>query len=245
MLDLGRFFMMKQLNVLVTGIGGPIAQGILMGLKKLKHVSIIGADRRALTSGHHFCDTTYQIPRYTNKNDYIKAILKIIDEEKNDAVFPGLHLEVKIFSEFRDDIPAAVAIPKSSIFSILENKIDTYKYLEDQGFNESLPEYYAFHQNEELKAILSDKFSTQTYVVVKNAEAYGAIGSAILTNPAHYIQALDRNLPHVLDVEDYYEMSSCEGVERLVMPYIQATEYSVDVFLHEGSVVVAVPRIRA
>lgn len=237
--------MMKSLNVLVTGIGGPIAQGILMGLKKLNHVTIIGVDRRALTSGHHFCDKTYQISRYTNLPEYKKAILNIVQDENIDAVFPALHPEVKIFAEFREEIPAVVAIPKSSVFSVLENKVDTYKYLEEQGFKENLPEYYAFNQNSELQSILSNKFAELTHVVVKNAEAYGAIGSAILTDHAHYIEALDRNQPHVLDVEDYYAMSSCEGVERLVMPYIQATEYSVDVFLHDQEVVVAVPRIRA
>jgi len=51
---------MKTVNVLVTGIGGPIAQGMMMGLHQLDHIRIIGADRRALTSGHHFCDRTYQ-----------------------------------------------------------------------------------------------------------------------------------------------------------------------------------------
>ena len=52
---------MKTVNILVTGIGGPIAQGIMMGLKQMENIQIIGADRRPLTSGHHFCDKTYNI----------------------------------------------------------------------------------------------------------------------------------------------------------------------------------------
>ena len=41
---------MKTVNILVTGIGGPIAQGIMMGLKQMENIQIIGADRRPLTS---------------------------------------------------------------------------------------------------------------------------------------------------------------------------------------------------
>lgn len=236
---------MKQLNVLVTGIGGPIAQGILMGLKKLDSINIVGVDRRSLTSGHHFCDKTYQIPRYSNKIAYKKAILEIIDKEEIIAVFPGLHPEVKIFSTFINKIPAEVAIPKSSVFSVLENKVKTYHYLEDQGFDHYLPKYHSFYGNHELRQIISKHFSKETYIVVKNAEAYGAIGSAILTNHAHYIEAIDRNQNQMMAFEDYYSLPSCEGVERFIMPFIDAKEYSVDLFLHKGEVIVAVPRIRA
>jgi len=81
---------MEEINVLITGVGGPIAQGIMMGLLEVDNVNIIGADHRELTSGHHFCDTTYQIPRYTNLPEYKEAIFNIVEEEHIHAVFPGV-----------------------------------------------------------------------------------------------------------------------------------------------------------
>lgn len=90
---------MKTVNVLVTGIGGPIAQGIMMGLHQLDYIRIIGADRRALTSGHHFCDRTYQIPRYTDPSAYKHEILNIIEQENIVAVFPGLPEEITLYPE--------------------------------------------------------------------------------------------------------------------------------------------------
>lgn len=47
-----------------------------------------------------------------------------------------------------------------------------------------------------------------------------------------------------MNIEDYYDISSYEGQDRFVMPYIKGLEYSVDIFLHDDEVVVAVPRER-
>ncbi len=235
---------MKTVNVLVTGVGGPIAQGIMMGLKEIEQVRIIGADRRALTSGHHFCDATYQIPRYTDLAAYKQAILKIIADEEIVAVFPGLPPEVGIYDAFRTEIPAAVAIPESDHFKLLENKVATYKLLKAVGLEKYVPEHYSFTQNTELRQIMDKKFPHRTYVVVKPAENYGAIGTSVLTDRDHFLQAMSQNKKKYLNVEDYYDMVDFEGVERLVMPFLDSKEHSVDIYMHEGEVIVAVPRER-
>lgn len=235
---------MNEISVLVTGIGGPIAQGVLMGLIEMDNVRIIGADRRELTSGHHFCDHTYTIPRYTNLSEYKKAILHIVEKENIQAVFPGLPPEIDIYDTFRTEIPAPVALPVSEYFKVLENKVSTYHFLEDHSLSEYIPEYYSFKQNDELKQIMEEKFSEETYVVVKPSETYGAIGAATLTDREHYLKAMSQNKKKVMNIEDYYDISSYEGQDRFVMPYIKGLEYSVDIFLHDDEVVVAVPRER-
>jgi len=236
---------MKEINVLITGVGGPIAQGIMMGLLEVDNVNIVGADRRELTSGHHFCDKTYQIPRYTNLPEYKEAILNIVEEENIHAVFPGLPPEVDIYDEFRADVPAAVALPISNHFKTLENKVDTYKFLETNDLYDFVPEYYSFSKNDELRHIMENNFSDENYVVVKPSETYGAIGAATLTDRKHYLQAISQNKKKIVNKEDYYDIDSFEGRDRFAMPFIDGQEYSVDVFLHDHKVVVAVPRERA
>ncbi len=235
---------MKTVNVLVTGIGGPIAQGIMMGLQALENVRIIGADRRSLTSGHHFCDKTYQIPRYSNLADYKQAILTIIEEEDVVAVFPGLPPEVTIYEDFRAEIPVPVALPTSEHFQYLENKVSTYKLLDAEGLDRYIPEYYSFTQNTTLREIMAEKLLDETYVVVKPAENYGAIGTSVLTDREHFLKAMSENKKKYLNIEDYYDMPAFDKMERLVMPYLDSQEYSVDIYMHEGEVVVAVPRER-
>lgn len=235
---------MKKLNVLVTGIGGPIAQGIMMGLQELDNVRIIGADRRTLTSGHHLCDKTYVIPRYTQLSEYKEAILDIVSEEDIAAIFPALPQEIEIYHSFRSEIKAAVALPTSDYFEVLQNKVATYNYLETHDLEQYVPEYYSFTENRDLRQIMDERFHDKTYVVVKAAEAYGAIGSSILTDRKHFLKAVSQNKIKYLNVEDYYDMALFDGKERFVMPYLNSKEYSVDVYMHEGSLVVAVPRER-
>lgn len=235
---------MNNINILVTGIGGPIAQGILMGLVKMDNVRIIGADRRDLTSGHHFCDQTYTIPRYTDLSEYKEAILNIVDQENIQAVFPGLPPEIDIYDDFRSEISAAVALPVSDHFKVLENKVSTYHFLEAHGLPQFVPEYYSFKQNKELRQIMKEHFADEIYVVVKPAETYGAIGAATLTDREHYLKALSQNKKKTVNIDDYYDVSSYEGQDRFVMPFIEGLEYSVDIFLHNNEVIVAVPRER-
>lgn len=161
---------MKTVNILVTGIGGPIAQGIMMGLKQMENIQIIGADRRPLTSGHHFCDKTYQIPRYTDFKAYKKAILDIIETEEIAAVFPGLASEVDIYADFRSEIPVPVALPKSDHFETLNHKVNTYEFLQAVGLDRYIPEYYSFTDNAALREIMEEHFEQETYVVVKPAD---------------------------------------------------------------------------
>lgn len=235
---------MDDINILVTGIGGPIAQGILMGLNEMDNVRIIGADRRNLTSGHHFCDYTYTIPRYTNLPEYKKAILDIVDKENIQAVFPGLPPEIDIYDTFRSEIPTAVALPVSDHFKVLENKVSTYHYLESHGLSQFVPEYYSFEQNQDLRRIMKENFSNETYVVVKPSETYGSIGAATLTDRKHYLKAISQNKKKIMNIDDYYDIPSYEGRDRFIMPFIEGLEYSVDIFLHNNEVVVAVPRER-
>ena len=235
---------MKTVNILVTGIGGPIAQGIMMGLKQMENIQIIGADRRPLTSGHHFCDKTYQIPRYTDFKAYKKAILDIIETEEIAAVFPGLASEVDIYADFRSEIPVPVALPKSDHFETLNHKVNTYEFLQAGGLDRYIPEYYSFTDNAALREIMEEHFKQETYVVVKPAVNYGAIGTSVLTDREHFLKAMSENKKKYLNIEDYYDMTTFEGVERFVMPYLNSKEYSVDIFMHEGERIVAVPRER-
>src|SRR5690606_40544667 len=117
---------MKTIHVLVTGIGGPTAQGPLRGFLEKDNVFAVGADRRSLTSGNQFCDKTYQIPRFTEEESYKKAIVKIVEEEKIDVIFPSLHEEIELFQKFRKELDVLVALPESEHFDVLSDKEKVY-----------------------------------------------------------------------------------------------------------------------
>ncbi|GGF18782.1 hypothetical protein GCM10010954_16980 [Halobacillus andaensis] len=233
---------MKRINVLVTGIGGPTAQGILQGLREKENVHIIGADRRRVTSGNQFCHKTYQIPRFTQEGEYKKAIAEIVEKEKIDTVYPSLHEEIEIYETFRDELSAVVALPQSNHFEILMNKESIYEYLNEMNLASYVPRYVGFNHPKELLQLVNTHFSQDEYIVAKQVEGHGAMGYAVLTNRDNFLKALKKGQNKIVDLEDYCEVDSSE--RRIAMEYLEGMEYSVDVLIHEGEVVTAIPRER-
>ncbi|WP_411842672.1 ATP-grasp domain-containing protein [Salinicoccus sp. HZC-1] len=234
---------MSNINVLVTGIGGPIAQGIIQGLRERQDVTVIGADRRTVTAGHHFCDRTYQVPRYTDIEAYLEMIHKISENEKIDIIFPSLHEEVFIFHERRHEFKPVIALPASDDFSILMHKESVYKKLEAQGLGEFIPKYEGFNSEAGLRGIKEQLFNNDSHFVVKTVNSYASLGFAILTDKNNYIKALKAGNRNILDFEDYCRTID-ERERKLAMSLFKGKEYSVDVYLHNGRVIVAVPRER-
>lgn len=236
-------FKMGTINVLVTGIGGPIAQGIIQGLRERRDVTVIGTDRRTVTAGHHFCDRTYQVPRYTDLEAYLEAVHQISEDEKIDIIFPSLHEEVFIFHERREVFRPMIALPVSDDFPTLMHKESVYEKMEAYGLEQFIPKYRGFDTEAELRNIKDKFFNEDSHFVVKTVNSYASLGFAILTNKEHYINALKSGKRNVIDFEDY-----CRTIDirerKLAMNYFSDKEYSVDVYLHDGKVVVAVPRER-
>lgn len=133
---------MNNINVLVTGIGGPIAQGLMAGLRKRKDITIIGVDRREITGGHQFCDHTYQIAGYSKLKDYREAILDIVEKDNIKIIFPSLHEEVELYHDFKNQWNAIVALPESDLFDVLLNKEKTYQFLKENDMDEFVPKYH-------------------------------------------------------------------------------------------------------
>ncbi|SIS39622.1 ATP-grasp domain-containing protein [Salimicrobium flavidum] len=233
---------MRILNVLVTGIGGPTAQGILKGLTSLEDVFIVGADRRAQTTGNHFCDKTYRIPSHRNPAAYKEKIQEIVHKEKIDAIFPSLHEEIDIYKEFREDLPAYVALPASENYSILQDKEQVYKHLEKEGCTTYIPKYFGFQSNEELLSIREKHFPEGAPIVVKQVNGHGSLGFAILMDRPQYLEAMKQGKNKVIQFRDYMDLHYSD--RRIAMDHLEGDEYSVDVFIHEGKVIVAVPRLR-
>lgn len=233
---------MKRINVLVTGIGGPTAQGLLRGFQDKENVYAVGVDRRELTSGNQFCDKTYQIPRFKDVELYKQAIVDIIEKEKIDVIFPALHEEIALYREFRKELDLLVALPESEHFEALMDKEQTYIHLAKNGLSTYIPKYVGFTGTRNIRRIMNEHFAGDPYVVVKEVSGYGAMGFLIVTERERYLQAVRQGKNKYISIEDFSEVDS--GTRKIAMEYLSGAEYSVDVFLHEGEVIVAVPRER-
>lgn len=233
---------MKKINILVTGIGGPTAQGVLRGFLDKKNVFAVGADRRKLTSGNQFCDKTYVIPRFTATDEYQKAIKEIVELEKIDVIYPALHEEIALYEGFRDELDALVALPESADFAALMDKEKTYQHLLKNDLSKYVPRYQGFTGTADFKQLVEEYFKDEEYIIVKEVTGYGAMGFSIVTDRKRYLEAVRQGKNKFIAMDDFIEIGS--GMRRIAMEYLDGAEYSVDVFMHDHKVVVAVPRER-
>ncbi|WP_343753174.1 ATP-grasp domain-containing protein [Alkalibacterium iburiense] len=89
----------------------------------------------------------------------------------------------------------------------------------------------------------ADHFPNEKHIIVKEVEGYGATGFALLTDREEFLQAIRKQQTRIYDIEDYVE--AAPERRRLVMKQLEKPEYSVDTFVHNGQMVIAVPRNRS
>lgn len=233
---------MENINVLVTSIGGPVAQGVLKGLNEIGNTRIIGADRREITPGNLFCDNVYKIPRFTDGDVYINRLNEIIKNEAIDVFFPGHPMETDLYEEYKKHLDIPVALPQTKEYKDLLDKEQVYVKMKELGLDQYVPYYVGFSNNDELVSLKQEFFPKEERIIVKESTGYGAIGMAILTGRENYLNAKKAGNNKVVSIEDYLEISG--GTRRILMKELRKPEFSVDIYVHDSQVVVAVPRKR-
>lgn len=236
---------MDRLTVLVTSVGTPIAHGVLKGLKELnKSITIIGVESRAVTAGNKFCDRVYQVPRFLQDEEgYFNQLNEIIEKESVDALFSCHPPEIYLYEEYKERLSIPFSLPTSPHFSRLRNKEESYKWLIEEGMEKFVPTYYSFDTNEELLQIKKEFLPNEQHLIVKEVEGYGATGFALLTNREQFLEAVNKQQTRIYDINDYVEAT--QNSRRMVMKQLEKPEYSVDTYVHDGEMVIAVPRNRS
>lgn len=116
---------MNKKVVLVTGIGGNVAQSILRIIQDLKYnIRIIGVDIKAISGGNHLCDKVYKVPQGSSPK-YISVIKKICRKEKVDLIIPSTDQEIYYLARAREKLPE-VAASEQSVGHIFLDKYETW-----------------------------------------------------------------------------------------------------------------------
>jgi carbamoyl-phosphate synthase large subunit len=126
-------------NILVTGAGALLGQGILR-LLQISDFSkkIYTADPDPRSTGHWLGDYAITVPKVSEGN-YIETIKKIITEYKIDAILVGTDVELPIFSKFKDDFltnyNCKVIVSGQEVVDIANDKFLTAEFLKNNGFS--------------------------------------------------------------------------------------------------------------
>ncbi len=126
------------MNILVTGAGALLGQGILRCIRFSDNkYRIITADPNPLSSGNWLGDKAYEIPM-ANDHAYVPAIAKIILEEKIDIVLVGTDVELPKFAQYKTELessfPVTIIVASARVIGIANDKWLTAEFLRANNF---------------------------------------------------------------------------------------------------------------
>ena len=126
------------MNVLVTGAGALLGQGVIKSLKLAKAgYHIIAADPDPRAVGLFWADTAYVIP-LASSPDYLDSLSKILDRERPDAVVLGTDVELMAWSLSKDEMESRfdthVIVSPPEVIQIANDKWRTYQFFRSHGF---------------------------------------------------------------------------------------------------------------
>ena len=131
-------------NVLVTGVGGVVGQGILRNIIGCNYgIRLIGTNTDKVSPGNHLCDHVYQVP-FSFENGYLELMQTICREEKINLIIPSTDYEVYYLATVQDMLPTIAGSPADTA-KIFLDKYRTWREFDKHGIpfaESSLPSAY-------------------------------------------------------------------------------------------------------
>ena len=126
-------------NILVTGAGALLGQGILRLLQIADFPkNIFTADPDPRSTGHWLGDYALTIPKVSEPN-FMDAIIEIVIKHKIDAILIGTDVELPIFSKHKDRFlqkyNCKVLVSSQEVIEIANDKFLTADFLKKNNFS--------------------------------------------------------------------------------------------------------------
>ena len=138
---------MNAINILILSAGRRVelVQSFQNAAKRLNIKSnVVAGDCSETAPAIYFADRKAILPRI-NEDNYIDEIIKVCKREDIRLVIPTIDTDLLLLSEERDRIEsesgAVVLIASTEVISICRDKINTQKFLEENGFK--IPKMYS------------------------------------------------------------------------------------------------------
>lgn len=125
-------------NILVTGAGALLGQGILRSLNEARlNLTIHTADPDWRSGGHWLGDHAHRIPMATEDN-YIEEIKRLIANCNIELIFIGTDVELPVFAENKEKLESEfsvkIIVSNKDVIEIANNKFLTAKFLKEHNY---------------------------------------------------------------------------------------------------------------
>jgi len=214
---------MTEYNILILSAGRRVelVQSFQKAAKRLNIKSnVVAGDCSETAPAIYFADRKAILPRI-NEANYIDEIINVCKRENIKLVVPTIDTDLLLLSEERERVEsesgAVVLISNTEVVSICRDKINTQKFLEQNGFK--IPKMYS---EQEL-----DSENLQFPLFIKPKSGSSSINT--------------------FKVNNFEELTTYRSLikEPIVQDFMEGREFTVDVFLDfDGNLITVVPRLR-
>ncbi|WP_342985268.1 ATP-grasp domain-containing protein [Clostridium saudiense] len=212
-----------KVNILFSSVGRRVelVKSFRAASKELNIDSkLVGVDMDELAPALMFVDNRYKVPKLDN-DEFIPTIVNICKKENISLIIPTLDTELLLYAKNKDFIEnetgAKVMVSNEEVISIIRNKINTYKFLKEKGFDTPKLIEQAEVDNKDYKFPL----------FIKPLDGSSSINNFKVNN--------ERELEFF---KDYVP-------NPIIQEFVTGQEYCVDVFSDfEGNVITVVPKVR-
>lgn len=125
---------MSKINILITGVGSEVGQGVIKALRLSKYrCNITGCDANPDSAGFFMCDSHFVAPK-ADSPGYLKKIINICKSKNIKIIFPAVDVELEILSKNKQlfrNINTIVDVQPEELLNIFLSKYNTYKFLKN------------------------------------------------------------------------------------------------------------------
>ena len=125
----------KKINILVTGVGAVIGQGIIKSIRThqgiSKNFNIVGLDRNPDSVGFAWCDKFITKPLFSESNKkYLNFWKRILKNESIDLVIPGIEQDIFFLVRNKNHLQnlSHLMLNNLKLINLSKDKWKSYEY---------------------------------------------------------------------------------------------------------------------
>lgn len=239
--------MKRDITILLTGVGGPGAPGMIKCYRNNgeRNIRIVGGDMNANAAGKGLVDAFYQIPK-AGDDSFIDSVLNICIKEKVDVVVPIVTKELWQFSRNIgrfDEIGTKVSVMKYDQLYKVIDKGRLFAGLKEIGVPTA--QYYMVDDAESMFSAIDKLGYPAKGVCLKMTDGNGSRGIRMLDTPENDYNRFFNDKPdsHYVSYDHLKTIFTGKSIPKMmVMELLPGAEYSVDAVAESGKVIAMVCR---
>ena len=236
--------MEKELTILITAAGNVFMPGTTACLKNNgeQKIRLIGADMNDDPTMLSMVDAYYPVPRGDDPR-YVDTLLEICRREQVNILMPIMSVELVALAKNRQRFEAVgtkVAVSPLEPLIIADDKLKLLNFQKENGL--PCAEFYRVRNLEELQQAVIHLGYPEKKVCIKATNGSGSRGFRILDANLTRFDAFFQEKPSssTIDLEELTHILSERDrfPELLAMEYLPGAEYTVDLLVDNGKVLV-------